>query len=398
MRDYKLNFTKLMCIAMIWYATIDVIFALISPNIGNKFFILMFGISYLYYNLVLARCHPKRILANNLLLVVSVGYACWNSGIYYTTHADFYAFVGLIYILTIVADRKYIETLGHYILNHKKSCYAAMICYFGCLFFSVIFKNGFHVDIDFGSNALFGPYPVAHELAYQLTFIYSMAAFIYFHSKSFFLLGIKVLCVGGIALTGARSAFLAIAIIVLIDYYVMKGTSQKWFLTMFGLTAVFYVLFFTDFITSSPVIKKTLINIAEGSVSNNRDRFRTIVLSNYWETTDIIRKIWGVGIDNVRLYLKNDPIVKVGIHAHNDYVNYLAGFGIWGLLIFLVSQFKVFWKMKNFAVQILAFAVLFVLAYTNSLALYMMATPMIGVFIVFAQYCSNRNGFCKERL
>ena len=104
----------------------------------------------------------------------------------------------------------------------------------------------------------------------------------------------------------------------------------------------------------------------------------------YSNKIGIIGKLFGAGMPNlVKAILES---VGAEIHAHNDYVNMLVGYGIVGLVAFIVSQLRLI-SIKKYTRQAIFLQIfIFVLAYYNGFALYTMLTSSMPIIILFFEH------------
>ena len=121
-----------------------------------------------------------------------------------------------------------------------------------------------------------------------------------------------------VILTGVRSAFLALAVLGLADFYYMKNNRRKYLIVFAAFLLFCYMVFFTDILYSNPIIQKTVVAAKAGNITNSRGTIATIILNSYINNTTWYEKIFGMGIDGVR----NAMLVGLGVlaHGHNDYV------------------------------------------------------------------------------
>ena len=149
---------------------------------------------------------------------------------------------------------------------------------------------------------------------------------------------------------------------------------------------------FTDLIVNNPIIAKSISAVFNsGSITNQRGLFSNVVLSAYNKKSTILEWFFGMGIDGVRGTLKNHPAVGVAIHAHNDYVNTLCGYGIVGLIIIIAGQYSVLKLWKNKFVKFMTEMVIIILALTNGLAMYICFTPCMIILFLFSKNSQKSN-------
>ncbi|WP_035765232.1 O-antigen ligase family protein [Butyrivibrio sp. NC2002] len=392
----RLTYRDLLFILFIWYATITAFLALILPSMINKFFLIFFMMIYLYYNGQLVRRRSKKVLTGNLLLIIYI--------IYYMTvgkwiqlfHADFYDYIGLVFICGFFSYENNTSKFEIYIKTHKRQCLLAILSYVVILFTSIMLKNGLIYSGESGYT-LYGPFTIPHVLAYQLTLLYCLAAVCYLQTGSALYLFFKGLFCISVMMTGVRSAFLALIIVMVIDYCSIRKKIVKVGIAYISVGVLLFLSLLGKNISKIAVIQKTITNIAEGSISNNRTRFWKVVFDYFVNNSGLIEKLLGIGIDGVRGALLNDSIVKVAIHAHNDYINILCGFGVIGLLVLIYYHFEFTKRIKQSTLRIAIILILFSIIFTNGLAMYNAATPLLGLLLVYAD-CNKQEKVKNPRL
>ena len=134
--------------------------------------------------------------------------------------------------------------------------------------------------------------------------------------------------------------------------------------------------------TKNPLIEKTLYATeVGGSITNGRELYRQIALAYYAIKTTLFEKIFGVGISGVVEAIYS--VLRVKIQAHNDYVNLLVGYGIVGLLSFMICQLGLSKTCKSKMNIVLLQLFIFILAYYNGFALYIMLTASLPIVVAF---------------
>ena len=365
--------------------------ATFMPELENKLYIVMLICLYIFYVKEIGLANRNSFLIVNFLLIVYTVWTMVNSGFSYVIHLDYYAYIGLALTLLIFSKEEILENLKDYLEHHANLIILTNVGYFLILAASIPLRGGLHTGFNMRIPILYGPYSIPHDVAYECLFLYCLNAFMYKRKHTTNFLIFKCICLVCITWTATRSAFLAMVVIVFLDYCAYRNVQKKFLLIVLALAILLCLALFTDVLLVNPITQKTMAAIRDtGTASNGRGYFAKVALNGYINNTNIIQKIFGMGIESVRNTLKEDPLVKVAIHAHNDYVNILCGYGIIGLGILICQQIKLvsLWKIRTFGVLVEIF--LTILIYTNGLAMYCIVTPLLPILFIFSQECCNQ--------
>lgn len=385
---------------IIWYPFAYIFTSMWIPSVTNKLSIILMIVMYMYF--VTSKLYKEIYVAGiSLLIFIYSAYFGFTHGISYLVHVDFYSYILFGLYMCVFTKKEVVMEFLRFLLGKRQQYMAMVIGFMLVLIYSAVFAGGMETGYGASMPVLYGPYSVPHVLGYQMIILYCAAAVFYRNSISFerkaFWLIIKGICIICSIWTAARSAVLALAIIVVIDYLSIRKVDRKTILAIVGGFALVYLFLFTDLLTSNPLIQKTLASLQSGSISNNRDRFAKYALEAFAEKTRWHEKLLGMGIDGIREVLKNSPKVNVAIHAHNDYVNALCAYGILGFVLFVAAQIKPLKLWTKQYVKLLLFTVIFVLAYTNGIAMYLGFTPCLLTLFVYGYVSCNAKKFPKQR-
>lgn len=387
----RITYSKFIFWFILFFEPMTIALATFAPKLENKLFLLILLCIYIYFMKKIGIHDRGSFLTVNLLIGLFVAWTILNSGLSYVIHLDFYAYVGLGLILFTFSDKEILEEFKEFLGKSSRYVVLSTVLYFTILAISIPLRGGLHTGFNMQIPILYGPYSIPHDVAYECLFLYALNAYMYKREKKGIFFVLKVIALGCVAWTATRSAFVAAVVIVFIDYCGIKGQQKKFLILTVAALGFLYVALFTDFLITNPITQKTLAALRDtGTISNSRSQFSASVLREYTTNTTVIQKILGMGIDGIRATLKADPLVKVAIHAHNDYVNVLCGYGVVGFLILLFQQISLMkiWNKKTIGFMVQGF--LFVLLYTNGLAMYTIITPLLPVLFIFSQEC------CKQ--
>lgn len=300
-------------------------------------------------------------------------------GYSYVFHIDCYGYMLLLSLFSIYSNEVRLNRLKKVAFIHRNGI-KLLISFYFLLLISVLFLNGARMGSVWGLSlpVLYGPYSVTHNLAYQLIIMYAAASLNFRRSKKGIYLIFMIASVLCCIWTAARSGLLALAVVILTDYFSVRKASVKTVIAAAGLFVLLYLGLFTDFLTNNPIVQKSIISAQGGSISNGRELFSAYVMNYYLTSTSFIQKLFGVSLYTIRSLLKVRWFVE--IHAHNDFVNILVGFGIYGLIGFIYSLLKLVGHTPK---RILFLLVLIILSWYNGLYMYVSFVPAIPVLMVF---------------
>lgn len=300
-------------------------------------------------------------------------------GYSYVLHIDCYGYMLLLSLFAIYSNDDRLNKLKEVAYNHRNGI-KLLISFYFLLLISILFFNGARMGSVWGLSfpVLYGPYSVTHNIAYQLIIMYAVASLNFRRSKKGIYLIFMIASVLCCVWTVARSGLLALAVVILTDYFSVRKASVKAVIAASGLFVLLYLGLFTDFLTNNPIVQKSIISAQGGSISNGRELFSAYVMNYYLTSTSFIQKLFGVSLYTIRSLLKVRWYVE--IHAHNDFVNILAGFGIYGLIGFIYSLLKL---VKHTPKGILLLIVLVILSWYNGLYMYVSFVPAIPILMVF---------------
>lgn len=379
----KLNIRKVtyeLCMAM---PAIFTVLYCISGNMANKAAIVLMLFAYILLNSYYMRNGKKiRFFIFNILTIIYIGYIGVKCGVSEIISSYFYGYLLTFIMMLICTEDDLREEFIQYFMTRKKRFAAYVTVFFMTVVFSIIFLNGLRVGYGSKIPVLYGPFIIAHILAYLLMVVYCGVSLLDLENKKKTVIVIKLVCVICIACTAVRSAVLATAVLIVCDFLSIRKISKK----VVILGAAFLIFVFlatnTDILTKNPLIEKTLYATeVAGSITNGRELYRQIALSYYATKTDVLEKILGVGITGVVEAIYS--AIRVRIQAHNDYVNLLVGYGLVGLIAFVACQFELSKTCKNKMNAILLQLFVFILAYYNGFALYIMLTASLPIVIAF---------------
>lgn len=354
-----------------------------KDSLANKATIVLMVCAYIYLNSFYVKTGKKsKFFVFNFFTIFYIGYIGFVCGPAEIINSFFYSYLLTFIMIWICVEDRLREDFISYFIKRGKRFLIYVAIFFMAVVYSVFCLNGLKVGYGSTIPVLYGPFSIAHMLAYLLMVVYCGVSLLDIENKKRTIFIIKGICIVCLVFTAVRSAVLASAVLLVCDFLSIKKISKKAMI----ISAAFIVLVFmatcTDLLTNNPLIEKTLYaSQVAGSVTNGREWYRDIALATYVSETNIIEKAFGVGIPGVvdAIY----KALRVRIHAHNDYVNVLVGYGFVGLVLFLVSQIALNKTCKSKFNMVLLQIFVFVLAYYNGFALYTMLTASLPIVVAF---------------
>lgn len=386
----KISLDKILFGIIFYYPAITLLLATFLPRFPNKFYLVYVVISFVYYIKKVGMRNGKKMFLLVSLISLYILYDAWHSGISYVLHLDFYCFLGfcLTAIMTSESDMYY--SFKCYLKQRKAQFLLITTIILLLIVYSIINSAGDHYNFGVvGIKILYGPYDIPHNIAYLSLLMYAFCMAYYKGVENILFAFIKLVFSVCVILTGVRSAFLALAVLGLADFYYMKNNRRKYLIVFAAFLLFCYMVFFTDILYSNPIIQKTVVAAKAGNITNSRGTIATIILNSYINNTTWYEKIFGMGIDGVR----NAMLVGLGVlaHGHNDYVNALCGYGIIGFIIYFFCQIEIGHVISNKKNEIWLEVCLFILIFSNGLAMYVVITPCIPVFVIAFEELGKRS-------
>lgn len=382
---------------VLFYPLMHILIATFLPDLSSKIILLFLFIILCYF---IKHTSKRRFIFVCSFLCIYVFYNFFNYHLFQVKHSDFYTFVLLALIFAVYSQRKIIDKFYNYMLNKERIFLIEEIIFFLVLLYTIVWDNGLKVDFGSKMPVLFGPYEVPHMLGYMLIILYCLNAFFQRMSKKKVFVILKILCTILVIWTAARSAVLGLSIIIFADFILTKNINRKFIILGISVIGFLYLVLFTDVIIDNPLMQKTLSAMDNGSITNGREMFSGIAMRYYNENTNFIEKILGIGMNNVRNLFLHTSTIRVAIHAHNDYVNALVGYGAVGLGLYIWGQLMQVKVLRDWKMKILIQFFIFILAYYNGFAMYAMFTPCLIVIYVFMnqqQYLEKPESVLKAK-
>lgn len=358
---------------------------LFSIDVAAKFVIAEIVITFFFLaHLMLKKNKIISLLTFALFLFLYVCYVFLNEGFLAIIHSYFYTYVFMFMMLILCSMSSFRADFLRWISQKKHVIrFKIYIVILFLLFaFSIFFMNGFRAFDGYETKYFVGPFSYAHPIAYIMLSTYA-AAYLYRNltKEKMFFSCIQILSFLFIVLTGVRSAFLAIIILIFLDILSLKQKNKIRIILLLSTLFICVLASRPSLILNNPVFEKTIVAASNGSVSNGRETFRQVSLEYFHSTSDLVVRFFGVGMSNLvnNMYAH----IHMVIHAHNDYVNLLVGYGYLGFVLMILCQAisSINFKSKVFFAGYHVF--IFILAYFNGFALYscmMMSFPFISLF------------------
>lgn len=393
----KITIGKLTCSLSFYFPVIYSILSLISDDYARTaaqavmVLLLMCEIgNFAHYG----RSHKRHLVFLIFLVLMCLANAAL-FGYAYLMSLDFYGYILLMLVFLVYSEDQYLDYIKDCMLNRHKSK-KLILLFWGVLLVSCIWFNGLRSTGNWGISfpILYGPFSLPHNLAYLLMILYCVASIQLRVTGNKIFLATMVLTGIAAIFTGARSGILGIFMLAGVDYLSIRGSSKKLSIAVVGLLILLYLGLFTDVLLHNPLVEKTLSAYSSGSITNGREIFSSYLMGHYINDTTAAEKIFGIGLTGIRALMRS-AFGGSGIHAHNDFVNILMGFGVLGFVPYLVAFIAFCRKSSKL---LFSLSVLGMLAFYNGLYMYIEFTISMPIIIVFlkqiyasADHASKKN-------
>lgn len=356
----------------------------ISLGLPNRFVLLMTVYTLLLwiYQSIRNRNMPLMLVIVAYLLFL-YSYSINISGLAILENLDFYGFIHLVLVLLLFSDLDFCEALRKKII---KISFPLMIIFF--LFFCI---NWTKQIISFRTISNFqGFFEFPHIFAYYSLISYSTAMIISRTRREIknrtCSIVLKFIAISSVLCSSVRSATLVLALLIISDFISIHSISigiKGLIVAALSFIAIF-VLSNPFIIEKIPVINKTIIASESGSITNGRERFAEYALE-YFRGLTLKQKFFGTGIQSIRdvMYRK----LGTPIHAHNDFINVMVGYGILSLFIVVVLIFIFSHNTKSFILPIS----LVILMYYNGLYMYALFVVCLPILKASLLSCKRKN-------
>ena len=355
----------------IWNLIVNWLFTdSIRFNIWRIYVILFF----MYCNWYFLSCKKNifKILTLNTFIGFSALYILLKgNGISYFFHNDVYLFWFLIISLLFWSDKNMLNKFVEYTIVHKKiPVINAALTVFSSLV-SIIYGNGFILAQR--TIVFVGVYPIEHALAYHVIVSYIMLLLLELYDSTSFHIFWKTALSIILMISGVRSTLLVWLVLILVDLYRIN-LKYKIIILSAVLSISLIITTNVNILYNIPMISKTVEAAKVGDVSNGRDILTSYGLTYYSEQTTLSEKLFGITMKKLR------QVYWGGLHAHNDYVNILLGYGLISIIYVIYLLLK-FIKGKN---SIILLFIICILATFNGLFMYtemVVSLPILKIAI-----------------
>lgn len=297
-------------------------------------------------------------------------------------HTDNIDYFNLLIYLTLWSDKDLSERFSQFTDGKDYIMIAGILFTFLSLIASLVSGVGF-IEAQ-RTKILIGFFNIEHGLAYHVLILYAMTFMIRKKKYRMFVLVSKLLLVVILLLTGVRSAAMALIMLMLFDYKEQSGLT-KLMLAIVGFFVLIGLLENIEEIKKIPIIEKTINAANVGDITNGRDNLKQIGIDYYFNRTSTFQKMFGITMNKLR----NVYNLAVGarLHAHNDMVNILLGYGAVNLIIACAALVK----FAAGPLRLLITLIMVILAYTNGLFMYFPFVVMLPILKIGLNTAYNKS-------
>lgn len=355
-------------IGMIIYTPlISTLLSAYSTALNNRYVYIMLFFTVIIW---LYKMTEKGNIMTQTLVAISFVYlvccAIRQSGFSILENQDFYGLILLLFAISLSCSDSFCSSTAD--VARRMSCWIIIECitYFVINLGAQIAKYGTILEIQ-------GVYEYPHIFAYITVIIYSQLTLL----DSRLVKILKIFCIALVLTSAVRSACLVLVIIVACDFIHIKSLPKKTAYLSLGVIFGMIIISSTSILYEIPVLQKTFTANAAGDVTNGRGKFVEYAM-RYFESTSKSNQIFGSSMKTVRNIMHRNT--GLYIHAHNDFVNILVGYGAIALFLIILLLVLVLAKTRSIAFIL----VLFLCMYYNGLYMYtvfVLCLPLVQLTI-----------------
>lgn len=305
----------------IWYATIT------GSSAMRVFYFLYSSVLFFMvsFNFRDKTCKKNIFFLFCLLAVLTVMYVFRFSDTESVSSGILFSF--MYFYMYIYGDVSFRNLYFDFLINNEKKYTFYLILYY--LAVTVTILNGVGISYGWGTTSLQGPYGLAHIFAYELLLLAINCYLLYVGTKKIKWIIFYALNFVLMVLTSVRSTLLC-ALVIILYYFIVKKDYKKILLFFAGCGIFFLVYTYTPLFKT--VLEKTINAAGTGDVTNAR--FIIWEKSfDFFANSDFIHKLFGNGMQGLMDY--NLIHTRMQIHAHNEFIDILAAYGIVSFSIFV---------------------------------------------------------------
>jgi len=356
----KTKLKDLECLLYISYPIINILLLFFNVSFStrsliNRLIVLFF---FVISNKYLLKNDIKKCILMDLFIFIYAIYLYIRvDSFLYLLNLDVVYFWFLIINLFAFSNKKIKNYVINYFYNNLTIVKVNTVITFVTCAFSLIFGNGF---VSAQNTVVFkGFFDLEHTLAYHMVISY---LYLLFYEKKHITKKHpleKTFFVILIILSGVRSAFIVSLLFILVDFF-MLSRSKRIIIILLLLCSFPLVISNNNFMYNIPMISKSIKADDAGDITNGRGELRRYALDYYFNKTSLEEKIIGISMKDLRnAYWDN-------LHAHNDFLNILLGYGLISLLLFIGLLLKNY-NQSGCALSLLT---IFILSFFNGLFMY----------------------------
>lgn len=389
-RNGTISLKRLFLQMIIFSPFIDLLLEVLVPTLSNKYVFLLFYYGIFIWNTRMSKRKTGLVLIVDCFLLFEAYVNINNYGWSILFDTDFYGFEFFVLWLFLFSDERLMQDLKEIIHD-----YASLLIKLIIIFVAV--TAIYQLFLGSGVQYLQGPFGLPHTLAYFCIELYAIimitekeeSTTVPLQRKMKLLL--KGILVAFVLMTAVRSAALGLAILVAYDYLQIKSFGKKSIIIALCGGVLVFIVYGTNLLQSVPIVSKTIEAANNGSISNGRDIFVEYILA-HWQGFSKGDKMLGVGISEIRDIMYT--LGRTRIHAHNDFINILVGYGYIGIATTLISLVSFVGKTKFLWIL----SLIALLMYYNGVFMYLylcLALPIIKLVFI-KQYDSYSVEKCEE--
>lgn len=214
-----------------------------------------------------------------------------------------------------------------FLISNEKRYILYLLLYYLAVIVTIL--NGTGISYGWGTTSLQGPYGLAHIFAYELLLLSINCYLLYVGTNKIKWIIFLALNFVLMVLTSVRSTLLC-ALVITLYFFIKKRDYKKLLLPFAGCTLLFFLYTYTPLFNT--VLEKTINAASTGDITNARfiiwEKSFNLFIESDW-----IHKLLGNGMQGLMDY--NLIHTRMEIHAHNEFIDILAAYGIISFIVFI---------------------------------------------------------------
>lgn len=296
----------------------------------------IFMIIYIAFNFIF-NWKSSKLIYMSILIIIALAQFVFN----YKLNTNYNTIIRVLFtcsMFQIIANEKIIKGFkDFYISNMKLLKIILAIC---MAVFIITAISGYGFEVWWGNKKYFlATFRSPHICGYFLVPVLALVTIIRIYTGNWFYYIYELIILVLSLMTGARTPLILIFIILLMNMIYDFKYHIKFFKVNSALILVaIFGAIVSGIYKTLPIVGKTIRTTEAGGFTSGRSVFWNYLLIYYKNKFSFYQKLIGSGTD-ITVFV-NKTYYHMDIWAHNDFIQILLSYGIFGLVLFLIIIFQ----------------------------------------------------------